>query len=73
MTVISLDDSRVQAAVIRIRALRQLTKDTGTKTYKSQSAILESLPHDVLASVAVVLSQDSKEQGQAHEYRSNKY
>jgi len=69
MTTISLDDSRVQDAVIRIRALRQLTRDTGVKTYKSQSAILESLPAAVLASVAVVLSHDAKENA-ASEHRT---
>jgi hypothetical protein len=58
MTFTGLDHPDVQAAVVRIRALRQLTNDTGVKTYKSQSAILESLPSDVLASVAVLLIQD---------------
>lgn len=67
MTVIALTDLRVQDAVIRIRALRQLTKDTGVQTYKTQSAILESLPADVLASVAVVLSQEKEK---ASDYRN---
>jgi hypothetical protein len=59
MTFVDVNDRRVQDAANRIRALRRLTADTGVKTYKSQSAILESLPADVLASVALVLNPES--------------
>ena len=67
--IVDLKDSRVQEAVIRIRALRQLTRDTGVQTYKSQSTILESLPADVLASVAVVLNQEKEN---ANEHKSQR-
>lgn len=58
MTFVDVNDRRVQDAVDRIRALRRLTTETGVKTYKSQSAILESLPAHVLASVALLLNPE---------------
>jgi hypothetical protein len=75
MTFIDVTDRRVQDAVSRIRALRRLTAETGVKTYKSQSAILESLPADVLASVALVLNPEpanSTIKGNENEYRFNR-
>ena len=56
MKFVAVDDKTVRDAVERIRALRRLTAATGVKTYKSQSAILESLEPQVLAAVALVLN-----------------
>ena len=56
------NDSRVQDAVTRIKALRRLTADAGVKTYRTQSAILESLPADVLASLALVLNPEPEKE-----------
>jgi hypothetical protein len=58
--IVPTTDNRVTEAVNRIRALRRLTADTGVKTYKSQSALLESLPADVLATVALVLNPEKE-------------
>jgi len=63
VTFISLNDKTLRDAFERIIALRQLTADTGTKTYKSQSAILESLDPQTLAAVALLL----KNHAQGHE------
>jgi len=62
MTFVDVSDCRVENAVNRIRALRRLTAETGVKTYKSQSAILESLPADVLASVALILNPEPEKE-----------
>ena len=67
MTFVEVTDRRVQDAVNRIRALRRLTAETGVKTYKSQSAILESLPADVLASVALILNPEPKGSAKGNE------
>jgi hypothetical protein len=47
-------------AVERILALRELTNQTGCITKRSQNELLASLPGDVLAEVAVKLSQFRK-------------
>jgi hypothetical protein len=49
----------VDAIVERITALRELTKATGTVTTKTQNQILQALPSDVLAEVAVRLKRAS--------------
>jgi hypothetical protein len=56
MTFKDENDPVVKAAVERILALRRLTAETGVKTYKSQSAILETLQPQVLAAVALILT-----------------
>jgi hypothetical protein len=56
-----MHEQAVRDAFNKIVALRKLTADTGVKTYKSQSAILESLPHQVLACVAILLTKEEKE------------
>ncbi len=53
------DHPIVAGAVERIRALRHLTATTGVKTYRSQSAILESLEPQVLATVALILKRET--------------
>jgi hypothetical protein len=58
MTFKDENDPVVKAAVERILALRQLTVETGMKTYKSQSAILESLEPQALAAVALILKRN---------------
>lgn len=42
----------------RIISLRRLQIATGTRTYKSQSAILESLSPQMLAAVSLILEQE---------------
>jgi hypothetical protein len=61
MTFIETSDSRVKAAFERIIALRQLTAETGVKTYRSQSAILEGLEPQILAAVAILLTNKGNE------------
>ena len=56
MNFIDVNDKTVRDAVERIQALRRLSTETGVKTYKSQSAILESLDPQTLAAVALVLN-----------------
>lgn len=56
MTFVGTDNPTVRDAVERIRALRRLSAETGVKTYKSQSAILESLDPQILAAVALLLN-----------------
>lgn len=41
----------------QIRALRNLTATSGTRTTKTQNDILQSLPNDVLAAVALKLDE----------------
>jgi hypothetical protein len=53
-------DPVVKAALDRVLALRRLTRQTGVKTYKSERAILESLPPDTLAAVALHLNDQQK-------------
>lgn len=59
MAYVTTDDPRVVAAVERIRALRQLTRETHVITTRTQNAILSALPGDVLAAVALELRKDS--------------
>jgi len=49
----------VEEAVERITALRELTAQTGTKTTRSQNEILQSLPDEVLAELALRLKRAS--------------
>jgi uncharacterized protein with GYD domain len=56
MTFVNVNDKTVRDAVERVQALRRLSTETGVKTYKSQSAILESLDPQTLAAVALVLN-----------------
>ena len=42
--------------VKKVRALRKLTRITGTITTRSQGALLRALPDDVLTRVAVLLA-----------------
>lgn len=63
MKFVETDDKTVRDAFTRIQALRRLTAETGVKTYKSQSAILESLEPQVLAAVALLLNPSTKENG----------
>lgn len=60
MTFKDEKDPVVKAALDRVFALRRLTQQTGVKTYKSERAILESLPPDVLAAVALHLNEQQK-------------
>ena len=48
--------SAAQNAARKILALRQLTRETGTKTTKPQNAILQSLSVEVLTEVAEFLA-----------------
>ena len=45
-----------QKAIRQILALRQLTHETGTRTTRTQNAILQSLSPQVLAEVAEILA-----------------
>ena len=56
MTFVETTDKTVRDAFERIIALRKLTAETGVKTYKTQSAILESLSPQYLAAVALLLN-----------------
>jgi hypothetical protein len=60
MTFKDQNDPLVRAALDRVLALRRLTKQTGVKTYRSEREILESLPADVLAAVALNLNEQTK-------------
>ena len=61
MTFKTTTDPLVQDAANRVIALRKLTAQTGVRTYKSQSAILEGLDHQTLAAVALILTENEKE------------
>jgi uncharacterized protein with GYD domain len=69
MTFVETDNKTVRDAFERITALRRLTADTGVKTYKSQSAILESLDPQTLAAVAMLLNPPKKENSNANDYQ----
>jgi hypothetical protein len=60
MTFKDQNDPLVKAALDRVLALRRLTQQTGVKTYRSEREILESLPADVLAAVALNLNEQRK-------------
>jgi hypothetical protein len=49
----------VDAIVERITALRDLTRETGTATTRTQHDILRALPDEVLTEVAVRLKRAS--------------
>jgi len=51
MTYLSNKDSRVSAAVERIRALRAYTQASGFRTTKAQNDLLASLDSEVLTAV----------------------
>jgi hypothetical protein len=57
MTFKPTNDPTVQEAANRVIALRKLTQQTGVKTYRSQSAILEGLDPQTLAAVAMLLTE----------------
>jgi hypothetical protein len=62
MTLISENDPRVIEVVKRILALRRLALVERMQTSRSQTALLKSLPEDLLAAVAVRLeSAESSE------------
>jgi hypothetical protein len=71
MTFIETTNKTVRDAFERVIALRRLTAETGVKTYRSQSAILESLDPQTLAAVALLLTQ-SKEKETANDLRNHK-
>jgi hypothetical protein len=52
-TSLSID---AQKALRQILALRKLTRDTGTRTTKTQNGVLQALSPAVLAEVAEVLA-----------------
>ncbi len=60
MTFKDEKDPTVKAVLDRVLALRRLTQQTGVKTYRSERELLESLPADVLAAVAMHLNQQTK-------------
>lgn len=45
-----------QNAARKILALRKLTRETGTRTTRTQNSILQTLSPEVLAEVAVILA-----------------
>lgn len=49
-------EAELQEIVKKIRALRELTRTTGTITTRSQGALLRALPDDVLTRVSVMLA-----------------
>jgi hypothetical protein len=51
------ESEALDAVVERIIALRDVTRTTGTITKRSQSLILQKLPDDVLAEVAVRIAR----------------
>jgi hypothetical protein len=54
-------DSRVRFALEQIRALRKLTRETGTHTTLTQNNILRALTPEVLTAVALELAKDGKQ------------
>jgi hypothetical protein len=50
-------DRQVNEAFDKLLALREMTAETGTVTVRAQNQVLQSLPHDVLARVAVLLKR----------------
>lgn len=50
--------SRVEDTVKKIKALRWLTAQTGTKTTRSQNALLQALSAEELAEVALRLNEE---------------
>ena len=54
-------DSRVKFALEQVRALRRLTRENGVRTTLTQNNILQTLPPDVLAAVAVELAKDGRQ------------
>lgn len=72
MTLVSEQDPRVVDVVKRIRALKRLSVTERMQTYKAQTALLHSLPEDVLAAVAVVLAQDEENRGDHNDFTPTK-
>lgn len=60
MTLISVQDPRVVEVVSRIRALRRLAISERMQTYKAQTALLKQLPEDLLAAVALALTEEDR-------------
>jgi hypothetical protein len=52
------DAEKVQDAVKKIRALRQVAKDTCISTTRSQSFVLRALPDHLLVEVSVLLQNE---------------
>lgn len=50
-------EAQAEIAFQKILALRDLTEQTGTITRRTQNQVLQSLPNDVLAIVAVKLRE----------------
>ena len=50
-------DRQVNEAFDKLIALREITAETGTVTVRAQNQVLQSLPHDVLVRVAVLLKR----------------
>ena len=53
-------DQEVQKAVRELVALRNLTKQTGTVTLRTQNGILQKLTPEALTRVAVILAEFEK-------------
>jgi hypothetical protein len=51
----------VQEAISNINALRQLSRETGTITTRSQNAVLQALSNEDLVQVARILVQQRME------------
>jgi hypothetical protein len=51
------EDLAVHSAVKSVMALRKLARDSNMQTNKSQTAILKTLPPEILARVAVILAE----------------
>jgi hypothetical protein len=51
-----------QEALASIRALRRITKETGTFTRRAQSKLLASLPDEVLTEVAKALATEGTQE-----------
>lgn len=50
-------EQALNSTVLRLKALRDITKETGTITTRAQNYILRQLPDDVLIEVAYRLKQ----------------
>jgi hypothetical protein len=53
------DTQAIADAVKKVRALRQVTKDTLISTTRSQSLVLRALPDHILVEVAVQLQEQA--------------
>lgn len=53
--------NNIQAAVLKVIALRKLTLETGTITRRAQGKILQALTDEELAVAAEILSEESND------------